>query len=89
METLIKADIFFFVATIESVVLTVLIAIILYYLVKTGRNLYKISEALQDHFKDSEEFVAELKERLENNMLFHFFFPPPRKRTREKKNSLS
>ncbi len=77
-----KADIFFFISSISSVVLTVLISIVLFYFIKAGKNLYLISEKLQDHFKESEEFVLELKERLEDNMVFRMFFPPVRKRSR-------
>jgi len=77
-----KADIFFFISSIASVVLTVLLSIVLFYFIKAGKNLYLISEKLQDHFKESEEFVLELKERLEDNMVFRMFFPPVRKRKR-------
>lgn len=80
METVMKADIFFFISSIASVVLTVLLSVVLYYFIKAGRNLYNISEKLQDHFKESEEFVFDLKERLEGNMIFRLFFPPARKR---------
>lgn len=87
METVMKADIFFFISSIESVVLTLLISIVLCYFIKAGRNLYHISEKLQDHFKESEEFVLDLKERLEGNIIFRLFFPPARnkRRTKEKK----
>ena len=82
MESLIKADIFFFVASIATVVLAVLVSILLFYLIKAGKNLHLLSEALKGDFKDSEEFVAELKERLENNLIFRLFFPPLRRRLR-------
>lgn len=75
METLIKADIFFFVASVATVVLTVLVSILLVYAIKAGKNLYLLSEAFKEGFKESEEFVAELKERLENNIIFRIFFP--------------
>ena len=75
-----KADIFFFISSIASVVLTVLLSIALYYFIKAGKNLYQISDKLQSHFKESEEFVLDLKERLEENMIFRLFFPPARKR---------
>jgi cell shape-determining protein MreC len=80
METLVKADIFFFISSITTVVLAILISILLFYLIKAGKNLYQISEALGDHFKESEEFVTELKERLEDNIVFRLFFPPARRR---------
>jgi hypothetical protein len=86
METFIKADIFFFISSIASVVLAVLLSVALFYFIKAGRNLYLISEKLQEHFKESEEFVLDLKERLEENWIFRLFFPPARsgKRTKEK-----
>ena len=80
MDTLVKADIFFFIASIATVVLTVLVSLVLYYLIKAGRNLHALSVALQDRFADSEEFVVELKERLEDNPIFRFFFTPSRRR---------
>ena len=82
METVMKADIFFFISSIALVVLTVLLCIVLFYFIKAGKNLYQISEKLQDHFTESEEFVLELKERLEDNMIFRLFFPPARSRRR-------
>jgi hypothetical protein len=80
VESLIKADIFFFIASIATLVLTVLISLLLYYLIKAGKNLYKLSEALKSEFKESEEFIEDLKERLENNFVFQFFFPPIRRK---------
>lgn len=80
MESLIKADIFFFISSVATIVLAVLISVLLFYLIKVGRNLYKISELLKGDFKESEEFVAELKERLEGNMFFRLFFPPLQRR---------
>jgi len=82
MESLIKADIFFFISSVAAIVLTVLISILLFYLIKAGKNLYKLSEVLKGGFKESEEFITELKERLEDNMVFRIFFPPSRRRRR-------
>src|SRR3989338_3772139 len=80
METIMKADIFFFISSVATVVLVILVSILLLYFIKAGRNLYLLSEALKGRFKDSEEFVAELRDRLENNMIFRLFFPTSRKR---------
>ena len=82
METVMKADIFFFISSIATVVLTVLLSVMLYYFIRAGRILYQISEKLQDHFGESEEYVLELKERLESNLVFRLFFPPARKSKR-------
>jgi hypothetical protein len=79
-----KADIFFFISSIATVVLAVLLSVVLYYFIKAGKNLYQISQKLQEHFHESEEFVLDLKERLEDNMIFRIFFPPARNRRRDK-----
>ena len=83
-----KADIFFFISSIATIVLTLLFSIVLFYFIKAGKNLYLISEKLQTHFKESEEFVSELKDRLENNLIFRLFFPLARgkRRAKEKDN---
>ncbi len=80
IESLMKADIFFFISSVATVVLAVLVSILLFYFIKAGRNLYLLSEALKDGFKGSEEFVMELKDRLEDNMVFRLFFPPLRRK---------
>lgn len=80
METLIKADIFFFISGIATILLTILIVILLCYLIKAGRNLYLLSESLKKNYKDSEDFVLELSERIENNLVFRMFFPPLKKK---------
>lgn len=82
MESVMKADIFFFISSISSIVLTALLCIALYYFIKAGRNLWEISEKLKTHFKESEEFILDLKERLQDNLIFRMFFAPARKRRR-------
>ncbi|MCX6718913.1 MAG: hypothetical protein NTZ38_00855, partial [Candidatus Taylorbacteria bacterium] len=80
MDTFIKADIFFFISSIAAVVLAIMGLILLYYLIKAGRNLYMLSEALKAGFKDSEEFILDLRDRFEDNPIFRFFTRRPRKR---------
>jgi hypothetical protein len=48
MESLIKADIFFFISAIATVILTIFLSILLFYFIKAGKNLYMLSEALKD-----------------------------------------
>lgn len=80
MDTLVKADIFFFISSIAVVIITIMLSIVLFYFIKAGKTLHMLSDALQDRFENSEEFVLELKERLEENPVFRFFFPPSRRR---------
>ncbi len=80
MQSLIHADIFFFIASISTVVCTVLIAIVLWYVIRAARNLYELSAVLKSNVQESEEFIADMRQRLEQNPVFQFFFPSPRKR---------
>jgi len=82
MESLVKADIFFFISSVATIVLAILASVFLFYLIKAGKNLCKLSELLKSDFKESEEFIVELKERLEDNIIFRFFFPPSRRKRR-------
>ncbi len=85
MESLIKADIFFFISSVATIVLTLLLSVLFFYLIRAGRNLYMLTEALKDGFKGSEDYIAELRDRLEDNMVFRMFFPPARRRRRSAK----
>jgi len=84
MDTLVKADIFFFIASIATVVLAGLGAILLFYLIRAARNLQKLSEALKGGLKEGEDFVVDLKERLESNVIFRLLFPPSNRKRLKK-----
>ena len=89
MGALMKSDIFFFISSVATIVLAILASVVLFYLIKTGRNLYMLSEAFKGDIEESKEFVIELRERLENNILFRLFFPlVPKNRKRRKKKEV-
>ena len=75
METLLKADIFFFISTLATVVLTVFVSILLVYLIKASKSLRNLLEVLENSFNNSEEYITDLKDRLEDNIVFRIFFP--------------
>lgn len=84
VETLLKADIFFFLASLATIILTVFVCVVLFHLNRVTKNLHQILEGLKNNFEDSEEFVGELRERLENNLMFRLFFPPATKKSTPK-----
>jgi hypothetical protein len=73
VDSLLKSDIFFFIASLATVVLVILISILLFYLIKTGKNLYKLSEILKKKVAEGEEFILEMKESLKNNLISKLF----------------
>lgn len=80
METLMKADIFFFITSVAVIVLALLTAALLYYLIKAGKNLYSLTETIKNGVKESEEFIADIKDRFDSNMILRMFFPSSRRR---------
>lgn len=75
METLIQANIFFFISSVSFVILTILLSVALFYFIKTGKNLFLLSEKLKNHFQNTEEYFIDLKDNLEKNPILRFFFP--------------
>lgn len=84
MESIIKADIFFIISSVATISVSIFVVVLLFYLIKAGKNLYALSNMLKSNFKESEEFIIELKERLENSVVFRIFFPPARKKRKAK-----
>ena len=84
MDSFTQMHIFFFITSVAVVLLTILIAIALYYVIKATRNLHSLSEKIKNGFEQSEEFIMDLKDRFESNMILRLFFPPSRKRRHNK-----
>jgi len=78
-----KSEIFFFIASIATIILTILFSIVLINLIKASRNLQAITRVIKNTVRiGSEEFIEDLKEKLENNLLFRLFSPPPTKKSK-------
>lgn len=75
METVLKANIFFFIASVATIIITILFSILLFYIIKAWKNIYIISESLKENYAESKEYITELKESLENTLIFKLFFP--------------
>jgi len=89
METFIKADIFFFVSTISLVILTLLLATMLYYGIRFSRNLYLVSRDVKTEIDSVVIVVRTIREFVENKgvsaMKFVSRFIPDKKKTSRKK----
>ncbi len=85
-----KSDIFFFISSLTTIIVTIFLCVVLFHLNRAAKSLHKILEGLKSNFEDSEEFVGELKERLENNLVFRMFFPPvvAKKQTKTKSGKI-
>ena len=74
MESLMKADIFFFITAVAVVVLTVFVAIALYYIIQILANFRKISDIMRGGAENVEESIKEVSENLANNPFIKMFF---------------
>ena len=61
MNTLIHADIFFFVTTIAVIVITIALTVLIVYLVKVFRNLRKITDAISEETVLLRKDIADLR----------------------------
>lgn len=84
METLIKADIFFFISSLSAIIVAVFVCVLLFYLIRVIKSFSNLLEMLKGDYNDSGEYVSELRDRLESNMAFRLLFPPIQKHKKPK-----
>jgi hypothetical protein len=61
MNTLIHADIFFFVTTVAVIVITIALTVLIVYLVKVFRSVRKIADAVSDETVLLRKDIADLR----------------------------
>lgn len=86
MDTLIQADIFFFISAVGTIILTILAAVALYYLIRILRDFSNISDTLKRGVDKASGHLDELVDMLMGNALFRFFFGKKRTRKNSKKD---
>lgn len=86
METLMKADIFFFISAIGTILFTVFGLVALYYLIRILKDFSSISDALKKGVETASGHLDDLVDMLMSNKLFRFFFGKKRTRKNSKKD---
>ncbi len=86
MDTLVKADIFFFVSAIATVILTILFIVALYYLIRILKDFSEISDTLKRRVDKASSHLDDLSEMIMSNALFRFFFGKKKARKNSKKD---
>lgn len=66
MNTLLQADIFFFIASIATIVLTILCAIVLWHISRVAKNIHAASDAIQNEFSALVEHIANMRNSITN-----------------------
>ena len=80
METLLKADVFFFITSISVVVLTIILSVFLYYLISAMRHFKKLAIQVEENLGSASAQVEEMVERVSDSFVFSFLFPKKRKK---------
>ncbi len=66
MESLMQANIFFFITSIAVVVLAILVGIAVYYLIKILKNFKEISDTLKGGVKNAKGEVKKIYKNITN-----------------------
>jgi hypothetical protein len=74
MDSFIKADIFFMIATIGTVVLTVLAISIGYYVIKILKNVKESTDTFKDEIKAAGRHLGEIEKEITDSFIFKFIF---------------
>ncbi|MEY2664580.1 MAG: hypothetical protein RIT04_388 [Candidatus Parcubacteria bacterium] len=74
METLIKADIFFFITSIAVVIVTIVLAIAGFYFIRVLRTFGQISEKLKDTVDSTSDDIRDIVEQVQDSSAFRLMF---------------
>jgi len=74
METILKSEIFFFITSISVIIITIILTVAGFYLIKIMKNLSKISDELKNATDNVESNIEEIGERVKESRVFNFIF---------------
>ena len=80
MESILKSDIFFFITSIFVCIVTAVLIITGFYVVRILRNIEDITKKLKRTVSHTEADLAEIGERVIESSLFSFVFGKKKKR---------
>lgn len=84
MNSILQADIFFFISTIAVVIFSVLLIIVIYYLRETLQNFRDISRTLKNGVNNASEKVGDAFSDVEDSSIYKFIFGKKRKKKKSK-----
>jgi len=74
MESILKADIFFFITSIFVAIIAIVTIIAGIYFILVVRNFYRISRIMRGYAESADTNLRELGEQVRNSKLFVFLF---------------
>lgn len=83
VETIMKADIFFFVATICMIIFTVLLSIALIYFIYILKDIKKATGKIDSNIEKAKKKILIVQEKIASHPLVNMFFSKKKKRKTE------
>lgn len=83
METILKSDIFFMITSVSVIIITIIIAIAGYYIIRIVKTFSEISKVLKDTVDEAHGELKDMTDHVKNSSIFTFIFG---KGNRRKKN---
>lgn len=74
MESILKSDIFFFIASISVVIVTIFLLVAIFYFIKILKNFYKISNTLKNYVEDTQSELRDMSQHIRKSPIFTFIF---------------
>ena len=74
MDTFLKLDVFFFITSVAVIVVTAVIIMVGYRIVKILKNIEYITLTLKDTVHSAESEMVDIGERITDSTLFNFVF---------------
>jgi hypothetical protein len=88
MDTFLKMDIFFFITSVAVIIVTTIIIMAGYRIVRILKNIEHVTETLRNTVHSAESEMADIGERVTDSALFTFIFGKKKsKAKRETKRS--
>ncbi len=84
MDTIIHADIFFFVSTIAVIIFTVLGAVFLVYLIRVMDDVKKSTTVLKDEIEGVHDDIILMRQKIRESAIFNLIFAKKRKKKETK-----
>lgn len=89
MESIVKADIFFFITSIFITIVALITIVAGVYFLMILRNFHKISKILRTYAEDADNNLRDLGEQIRQSKLFTFIFgkEKPRREPERRQNT--
>lgn len=88
MDTLLKADIFFFISSVGFLTLWILTIVFLFYLIRVTKTFSRIMNKIEKDIDNIGDTTKEMLEEVRDSTIFNFLFKRKKKPITKVKNRL-